>query len=134
MNVTEELTRFNRPHLNYAIRTILSILDKLKYERCEVGLFRQRKGSPLVDTSFIGLSITRGTGFMLVENLDKKIGIEFDCDTIPRLKHGYIGEGNYVVLKEHNTEDDFFDLLKFFEVNNMIIPSNYMNMWILKAC
>lgn len=129
MSVTEELKRFNRPHLNCAIETILDILHKLKYERCEVGLFRKKR-----DTPYIGLSITRGTGFMLVDDLDEKIGIDFDSGTIPRLKHGYIGEGDYVVLKEHITDDDFFDLINFFEVNNMIVPSNYMNMWLLKAC
>lgn len=132
-NVAEELKRFNRPHLNCAIKTILDILDKLKYERCEVGLFRKNKGV-LTDIPYIGLSITRGTGFMLVADLDKKIGVEFDSETIPRLKHGYIGEGDYVVLREHTTDDDFFDLLNFFEANDMIIPSNYMNMWLLKSC
>lgn len=131
-NVAEELKRFNRPHLNFAITTILNILDKLKYERCEVGLFRKNKGV-LTDIPYIGLSITRGTGFMLVGNLDEKIGMPFGGDGVPCLREGYIGEGDYVVLKKYTNDEEFFDLLNFFRVNNMIIPSNYMNMWLLKA-
>ena len=132
-NLAEELKRFNRPYLNFAITTILDILDKLKYERCEIGLFRKNKGV-LTDVPYIGLSITRGSGFMLVSNLDKKIGMPFGGDGVPCLRKGYLGEGNYVVLKKNTNDSEFFDLLNFFEVNHMIIPSNYMNMWLLKVC